>query len=162
MQSLLPRIGQDPQKLSVEWGSGRVWTGSSTRPTWCTLSCKLLAPANALRHSDSAGEPDFVADLEDATCWMLVQACESMHRLGADREGFDAFDDWFYEHIIGIREWLKARPLTGGALDTARQRELPIRCRPASLKTRKFNLTLGDRFNGRGRGRGHVSFAHRG
>jgi hypothetical protein len=58
--------------------------------------------ANALRHFDKAEAPDFEADLEEAACWMLVRACENAHRLGLTVQGFDAFNDWFCKHIVGI------------------------------------------------------------
>lgn len=58
--------------------------------------------SNALRHFDKTNAPDFEADLEEAACWMLVRACENAHRLGLTVNGFDAFNEWFYEHIIGV------------------------------------------------------------
>lgn len=58
--------------------------------------------ANALRHFDKTDAPDFDADLEEAACWMLVRACENAHRLGLTVQGFDAFNDWFLEHIVGV------------------------------------------------------------
>jgi hypothetical protein len=56
--------------------------------------------ANALRHFDKTNAPDFEADLEEAACWMLVRACENAHRLGLTVQGFDAFNDWFYGHVV--------------------------------------------------------------
>ncbi|NYH26055.1 hypothetical protein [Paraburkholderia bryophila] len=56
----------------------------------------------ALRHFDKTDAPDFDADLEEAACWMLVRACENAHRLGLTVQGFDAFNDWFYEHVVGV------------------------------------------------------------
>lgn len=58
--------------------------------------------AKVVRHFDAADEPDFEADLEEAACWMLVRACENAHRLGMTVQGFDEFNDWFYEHIVGV------------------------------------------------------------
>lgn len=58
--------------------------------------------SNALRHFDERDAPDFEADLEEAACWMLVRACENAHRLGLTVQGFDAFNEWFYEHIVGV------------------------------------------------------------
>lgn len=58
--------------------------------------------ANVLRHFDKTDMPDFDVDLEEAACWMLVRACENAHRLGLTVQGFDAFNDWFYEHIVGV------------------------------------------------------------
>lgn len=58
--------------------------------------------ARALRHFDKTDAPDFDADLEEAACWMLVRACENAHRLGLTVQGFDAFNEWFYEHVVGV------------------------------------------------------------
>lgn len=58
--------------------------------------------ANVVRHFDETDAPDFEADLEEAACWMLVRACENAHRLGLTVQGFDAFNDWFYEHVVGV------------------------------------------------------------
>jgi hypothetical protein len=57
---------------------------------------------NALRHFNEIDAPDFTADLEEAACWMLVRACENARRLGRDLDRFAAFDDWFYEHVVGV------------------------------------------------------------
>ena len=32
---------------------------------------------------------------------MPVRACENPHRLGPTVQGFDAFNSWFYENIVG-------------------------------------------------------------
>ncbi|OUL90473.1 hypothetical protein [Paraburkholderia hospita] len=58
--------------------------------------------SNALRHFGKAEAPDFEADLEEAACWMLVRACENAHRLGLTVQGFDAFNDWFCEHVVSV------------------------------------------------------------
>jgi hypothetical protein len=58
--------------------------------------------SNALRHFDKAEAPDFEADLEETACWMLVRACENAHRLGLTVQGFDAFNEWFYGHIVDV------------------------------------------------------------
>ena len=58
--------------------------------------------SNALRHFDKTDAPDFEADLEEAASWMLIRACENAHRLGLTVKGFDAFNEWFYEHIVGV------------------------------------------------------------
>jgi len=57
---------------------------------------------NALHHFDETDAPDLNADLEKAAPWLLVRACENAHRLGLTVAGFDAFNDWFYENVIGI------------------------------------------------------------
>ena len=58
--------------------------------------------SNALRYFDKTSAPDFEADLEEAACWMLVRACENAHRLGLTVQGFDAFNDWFYGHVVAV------------------------------------------------------------
>lgn len=58
--------------------------------------------SNALRHFDATDEEDFDADLDEAACWMLARACENAHRLGLEVRGFDTFNDWFLEHIVGV------------------------------------------------------------
>ncbi|MPW18173.1 hypothetical protein GCT13_14940 [Paraburkholderia sp. CNPSo 3157] len=58
--------------------------------------------SSALCYFDKTSAPDFEADLEEAACWMLVRACENAHRLGLTVQGFDAFNDWFYEHIVAV------------------------------------------------------------
>ena len=78
-----------------------------TRLHGCSLDRKSFNDtenrvSNALRHFDKADAPDFDADLEEAACWMLVRACENAHRLGLTVQGFDAFNDWFCEHVVGI------------------------------------------------------------
>jgi hypothetical protein len=58
--------------------------------------------SNALRYFAKTSAPDFEADLEEAACWMLVRACENAHRLGLTVQGFDAFNDWFYAHVVAV------------------------------------------------------------
>lgn len=58
--------------------------------------------SNALRHFDEADPPCFEADLEEAACWMLVRACENAQRLGRPARGFDTFNEWFYQHVVGV------------------------------------------------------------
>jgi len=67
-----------------------------------TFNAAETCVANTLRHFDRTNAPDFEADLEEAACWMLVRACENAHRLGLTVQGFDAFDDWFYQHTVGV------------------------------------------------------------
>ena len=57
---------------------------------------------NVLRHFGRADELYFVADLEEAACWILVRACENSNRLGLTVQGFDTFQDWFHENVVGI------------------------------------------------------------
>jgi len=57
---------------------------------------------NALKHFDKDNATaDFTADLEEAACWMLVRACENASRLGREMDRFTAFEEWFYEHVVG-------------------------------------------------------------
>ncbi|SEI22751.1 hypothetical protein [Paraburkholderia hospita] len=58
--------------------------------------------ANAPLRFDKTNARDFEADPEEAVCWMLVRPCENAHRLGWTVQGFDAFNDWFYEHVVSI------------------------------------------------------------
>jgi hypothetical protein len=58
--------------------------------------------ANALRHFEKDDASDFEADLEEAACWMLVRVCENAHRLGLTVQGFDAFNERFCEHVVGV------------------------------------------------------------
>ncbi|MEW9584696.1 hypothetical protein [Paraburkholderia sp. DGU8] len=58
--------------------------------------------AYALRHFDRTNAPDFEADLEGAACRMLVRVCENAHRLGLTVQDFDAFNEWFCEHVVGV------------------------------------------------------------
>lgn len=58
--------------------------------------------SNARRHFDKVEASDFEADLEEAACWTLVRACENAHRLGLTVQGFDAFNEWFYERIVAV------------------------------------------------------------
>ena len=67
-----------------------------------TFAAAEYRVSNALRHFDKAETPDFEADLEEAACWMPVRACENAHRLGLTAQGFDAFNDWFYEHVVAV------------------------------------------------------------
>lgn len=57
---------------------------------------------NVLKHFNDNEPAKIVMDLEDAAFWMLVRACENAHRLGLGIERFREFDDWFYEHVVGV------------------------------------------------------------
>ncbi|MCY0852518.1 hypothetical protein [Cupriavidus sp. D39] len=57
---------------------------------------------DALKHFGDPSESQVTVDLEETACWMLVRACENASRLGLEVPGFQAFDDWFYEHVVGI------------------------------------------------------------
>jgi hypothetical protein len=71
-------------------------------PDKATFAAAENRVSNALRHFHKAEAPDFEADLEEAACWTLVRACENAHRLGLTVQGFDAFNEWFYEHIVAV------------------------------------------------------------
>ena len=57
---------------------------------------------NALKHLDEKDSSEITVDLEQAACWMLVRACENARRLGRPIAGFEQFDQWFYQNIVGI------------------------------------------------------------
>jgi len=57
---------------------------------------------NALKHFGENDTPTFSANLEDAACWMLVRACENSKRLEIEIARFSDFDNWFFEHVVGI------------------------------------------------------------
>jgi hypothetical protein len=57
---------------------------------------------NALKHFGENDTPTLTTNLEDAACWILVRACENAKRLELDIARFNDFDNWFYEHVIGI------------------------------------------------------------
>ncbi|MBN3761156.1 hypothetical protein [Burkholderia sp. Ac-20365] len=88
------------------------WSFGETAPVHLVLhgeplNKKVYADAqnrvsNALRHFDASDSPDFEADLDEAACWMLVRACENGHRLGRVVQGYDEFDAWFMEHVVGM------------------------------------------------------------
>lgn len=58
---------------------------------------------NALKHLNSLAENTITIDLHEAALWMLVRARANYRELdypATDR--MTAFDNWFYEHIIGV------------------------------------------------------------
>ncbi|MDO8293625.1 MAG: hypothetical protein Q7T29_12315 [Gallionella sp.] len=57
---------------------------------------------NALKHFGENDTTTLTANLEDAACWMLVRACENSKRLELEIARFSDFDNWFYEHVVGI------------------------------------------------------------
>lgn len=56
---------------------------------------------NALKHFDERDDAEIVVDLEEAAYMMLVRACENALKLDLDVPRFDAFNEWFYENIVG-------------------------------------------------------------
>jgi hypothetical protein len=57
---------------------------------------------DALKHFHDLADSTITVDLQEAACWMIVRACENARRLGVDVARFDAFDDWFYTHVVGV------------------------------------------------------------
>lgn len=57
---------------------------------------------NAVKHLQNDSGPTITIDLEDAACCMLVRAIQNGRELGFEFIRFQDFDDWFYEHIVGI------------------------------------------------------------
>ncbi len=57
---------------------------------------------DALKHLQEKTGPTFSAGLEIAACWMIVRALQNGRSLGLEFEGFQEFDNWFYEHIVGV------------------------------------------------------------
>jgi len=57
---------------------------------------------NALKHLGGNDTATLDANLEEAACWMLVRACENSKRLDIEIARFSDFDNWFYEHVVGI------------------------------------------------------------
>jgi hypothetical protein len=59
---------------------------------------------NAAKHMRDGSEAEVVADLEDEALWMLVRACENHKRLDfQSTPRMREFDDWFHEHVVGIK-----------------------------------------------------------
>jgi hypothetical protein len=67
----------------------------------------------ALRHAGKRAVLDWKADAADLVHAALhrkpldrsafaARACENAHRLGLEVRGFDTFNDWFLEHIVGV------------------------------------------------------------
>lgn len=57
---------------------------------------------NSLKHFGENESPTLTADLENAACWMLVRSIENARRLDIEIERFSEFDNWLYEHVVGI------------------------------------------------------------
>jgi hypothetical protein len=90
-----------PAAVDQQFG-GRPGAHEAARPAVGRMAFNAAEScvATALRHFDKTNAPDFEADLEEAACWMLVRACENAHRLGLTVQGFDAFNEWFCEHVV--------------------------------------------------------------
>jgi len=56
---------------------------------------------NCLKHFGET-DPIFTADLETPAVWMIVRSMENARRLEFEIERFVDFDNWFYEHVVGI------------------------------------------------------------
>jgi hypothetical protein len=58
---------------------------------------------NGAKHMRSLSESTISVDLYEAALWMLVRACSNYGALDLPRTAhMDRFDDWFYEHVVGI------------------------------------------------------------
>jgi hypothetical protein len=58
---------------------------------------------NAAKHMRSLAEDTITVDLQEAAVWMLVRACANYDALEYPRtDRMRQFDDWFYEHVVGI------------------------------------------------------------
>lgn len=57
---------------------------------------------DALKHFDRNDEPIITCDLQYVSLWMLVRACENAKKIGIEVARYDEFNNWFYEHVVGI------------------------------------------------------------
>ena len=57
---------------------------------------------DALKHFDRTEEPNISCDLQNVSLWMIVRACENANRVGLMITRLDEFNNWFYEHVVGI------------------------------------------------------------
>jgi hypothetical protein len=58
---------------------------------------------NALKHMRSRSEDTVTTDLQEAAIWMLVRACANYGAMDFARtDRMDSFDNWFYEHVVGV------------------------------------------------------------
>jgi hypothetical protein len=59
----------------------------------------------AVTHMESASDWSVTLDLEDAAYSMIVRACHNYDLLGLRRTAnMREFEDWFYEHVIGLAD----------------------------------------------------------
>lgn len=67
---------------------------------------KVVAEENrvrdALKHFSETSDSNVTVDLQDAACWLLVRACENSRRLNLTVSRIDEFENWFYEHVVGV------------------------------------------------------------
>jgi hypothetical protein len=60
------------------------------------------ATRNSLKHLGDDQSDEFVADLAVESAKMIARALENTGRVGISVSGFNAFSDWFHEHIVGV------------------------------------------------------------
>jgi hypothetical protein len=53
-------------------------------------------------HMESASEPSVELDLEEAALSMIVRACENSDLLGLRTARMREFENYFYEHVVGV------------------------------------------------------------
>ncbi|MDN7926933.1 hypothetical protein [Burkholderia vietnamiensis] len=97
--------GKQPRNLDWQWDQWAPlahWLAPYAPQTKHALTAEQNAVFDALRHWDRAPTIELVADLEAAACWMLVRAFDNAQRLGRTVAGYDAFNDWFVEHVVGL------------------------------------------------------------
>ena len=65
---------------------------------------------NAVTHMESASDTSVTLDLEEAAHWAIVRACHNYDLLGLPvTSNMRKFEDYFYEHIIGLVDPLPER-----------------------------------------------------
>lgn len=97
--------GKQPHNLDWQWEQMEPlarWLAPYAPQKKADLRIEQNRVFDALRHWDRAPTIELVADLEAAACWMLVRAFDNAQRLGRTVAGYDAFNDWFVEHVVGI------------------------------------------------------------
>lgn len=70
---------------------------------WSKFSDGENHARNALKHMRSLSEDTVTTDLKEAALWMLVRAGANYRALDFPRtDRMDSFDNWFYEHVVGV------------------------------------------------------------
>jgi hypothetical protein len=90
----------------LDWEFGEMavlhkWMHGKELPRKTFVAEKNLV-RNALKHLNESDTIDVVADLRAAACWMLVRACENAKNLELRVARFEEFNEWFYEHAVGV------------------------------------------------------------
>ena len=71
--------------------------------TWSEFVDDENQARNAAKHIKLPTDPTVTMDIEDAAVWMLVRACDNFIRLGLPQtDRMVVFENWFYEHVIGV------------------------------------------------------------